>query len=434
MKPRTKLHHQLVKYSSWLTQGVQDKIQSFAISTCNSKYGFSTGKTFWCGVCGDTHSSNEIVKNEVTCKSCNSELHIVETKKRKFFESYYIAYAEEMFEFQVIRLFHVSVNYRKGEHWETSSLECVQQFHNDLDYHIIGRLTHYGNDPLYGPMEIRQPSYYKHLAYNPYPSHYHPASKFLPEFEMKGCQGDLGNICFSDLKKQLNFNCSKTETLLKAGYTSLLKVAVQNTHKIQKYWDSIKICIRKNYKPLDGGIYIDYLDLLEQFNKDIRNPKFICPEDLHREHNFYVDKNRRIREREETERRRVAEIEQLRQNNYSQEEYYKDKSQYFGIHFKKGKLSIKVLETIEEFKEEAEVHKHCVFSNKYYAKKNSLILSARVNNAPIETIELSLTNFAIIQSRGLQNKSTQYHNDIIELINKNIHLIMDINQELQEIA
>lgn len=434
MKPRTKLQHQLVKYSSWLTQGVQDKIQSYAISTCNSKYGFSTGKTFWCGVCGDTHSSKEIVKNEVTCKSCNSELHIVETKKRKFFESYYIAYAEEMFEFQVIRLFHVSVNYRKGEHWETNSLECVQQFHNDHDYHIIGRLTHYGNDPLYGPMEIRQPSYYKHFAYNPYPSHYHPDSKFLPQYEMKGCQGDLGNICFSDLKKQLNFNCSKTETLLKAGYTSLLKVAMQSSYKIQRYWDSIKICIRNSYKPVDGGIYIDYLELLEQFNKDIKNPKFICPEDLHREHNFYVEKNRRIREREEAERRRVAEIEQLRQNNYSQEEYNKDKSQYFGIQFKKGKLSIKVLETIEEFKEEAEVHKHCVFSNKYYAKKNSLILSARVNNTPIETIELSLTNFAIIQSRGLQNKSTVYHNDIIELINKNIHLIMNINQQLQEIA
>ena len=434
MKPRTKLQHQLVKYSSWLTQGVQDKIQSYAISTCNSKYGFSTGKTFWCGVCGDTHSSKEIVKNKVTCKSCNSELHIVETKKRTFFESYYIAYAEEMFEYQVIRLFHVSVNYRKGEHWETSSFECVQQFHNEHDYHIIGRLTHYGNDPLYGPMEIRQPSYYKHFAYNPYPSHYHPESKFLPQYEMKGCHGDLGNICFSDLKKQLNFNCSKTETLLKAGYTSLLKVAVLSSYKIQKYWDSIKICIRNSYKPLDGGIYIDYLELLEQFNKDIRNPKFICPENLHREHNFYVEKNRRIREREEAERRRVAEIEQLRQNNYSQEEYNKDKSQYFGIQFKKGKLSIKVLETIEEFKEEGEVHKHCVFSNKYYAKKNSLILSARVNNTPIETIELSLTNFAIIQSRGLQNKSTEYHNDIIELINKNIHLIMDVNQQLQEIA
>lgn len=425
MKPRTKLQHQLVKYSGWLTQGVQDKIQSFAISTCNSKYGFSTGKTFWCGVCGDTHSSKEIVKKEVTCKSCNSDLHIVETKKRKFFESYYIAYAEEMFEFQVIRLFHVSVKYRKGEHWETNTLECVQQFHTDHDYHIIGRLTHYGNDPLYGPMEIRQPSYYKHFAYNPYPSHYHPESKFLPEYEMKGCHGDLGNICFSDLKKQLNFNCSKTETLLKAGYTSLLKVAVQSSYKIQRYWDSIKICIRNHYKPLDGGIYIDYLELLEQFNKDIRNPKFICPEDLHREHNFYVEKNRRIREREEAERRRVAEIEQLRQNNYSQEDYERDKSMYFGIHLKRGNISIRVLESIDEFKKEAEIHKHCVFTNKYYAKTNSLILSASVDNVPTETIELYLNNLRIAQSRGLNNTASQFNPQIRKLINDNLHLFIE---------
>jgi len=423
MKPRTKLHHKLIEYSNWLTPGIDKKIKQYALTDCNTKFGFSTGKTFWCGVCGDTHLAKEIENNQSLCTTCKSELHIIDTKKRTFTESYYIAFAEDMFEFQVIRYFHISVDYRKGEQWKTEVIECIQQFHTDHEYHIIGRLTHYGADPLFGPMEIRQPSYYKQFAYNPYPSAYHPDSEFLPQYSKKGCSGDIGNINFDKLKRQLNFDYSNTETLLKNKYTSLLKVAISDNYKISKYWKSIKICFRNNYKPIDGSIYIDYLELLEMFGKDIHNPKFICPTDLNKEHNILVAKKRAIREHEEAERRRLQEIENLRKKNYSQKEYKKEKAAFFGLQFKKGKVVIKFLENLREFKKEAETHEHCVYENKYFAKLDSLIFSAYVDGKPTETIEFSLKNMSVIQSRGFKNKASSFNKEIISLINKNIPTI-----------
>ncbi|RRJ91549.1 hypothetical protein EG240_05960 [Paenimyroides tangerinum] len=427
MKPRTKLQHQLVQYSSWLTPGVDKKILNYALSDCNTKLGFSTSKTYWCGVCGNSHSAKDIVKNETICPSCNSELHILETKKRKFHESYYIAFAEDMFEYQVIRYFHIDVNYRKGEHWKTNVLECIQQYHTDNDFHLISRLTHYGDTPIYGPMEVRNPGYYKQYAYNPYPSAYHPESVFLEQYSKKGCQGDFGNIRFDGLKRQLNFNCPKTETLLKAKQTQLLKVAISDSYKVSKYWNTVKICLRNNYNPIDGGIYFDYIELLEYFQKDIRNSKFVCPKDLHKAHNKLVAKKRKLD-------KKLAIAEQKRKMNFDQKQYEIEKGKFFGLKFKKGNLTIKVLETIQEFIEESEKHNHCVYTNKYYAKQGSLILSARVNNVLKETVEISLKEMIVTQSRGYGNKASNHHKEIVELVNENLHLIQERILSLSQTA
>jgi hypothetical protein len=56
-------------------------------------------------------------------------------------------------------------------------------------------------------------------------------------------------------------------------------------------------------------------------------------------------------------------------------------------------------------------------------KPDSLILSARIEDKPIETIELSLSKWQVLQSRGTCNKNTEYHERIIELVEKNISLI-----------
>ena len=66
---------------------------------------------------------------------------------------------------------------------------------------------------------------------------------------------------------------------------------------------------------------------------------------------------------------------------------------------------------------------HCVFENEYYKKKDSLILSARVNGERMETVEVSLKTFQVIQSRAVCNHTSAYHNRIIELVNRNMGLI-----------
>ena len=50
-----------------------------------------------------------------------------------------------------------------------------------------------------------------------------------------------------------------------------------------------------------------------------------------------------------------------------------------------------------------------------------LILSFRDSEGErVETVEIDLKTFSIIQSRGVCNKSTKHHNEIIDLVNANM--------------
>ncbi|WP_410492860.1 PcfJ domain-containing protein [Dysgonomonas sp. GY75] len=48
-----------------------------------------------------------------------------------------------------------------------------------------------------------------------------------------------------------------------------------------------------------------------------------------------------------------------------------------------------------------------------------------MNEQRLETIELSLTELKVLQSRGISNKITKYHQQIIKLVENNIPLIQE---------
>ncbi len=106
-----------------------------------------------------------------------------------------------------------------------------------------------------------------------------------------------------------------------------------------------------------------------------------------------------------------------------EKEYRKLKGCFFGIAFTDGTLNIHVLESVAEFAEEGTAMHHCVWASKYYLKKDSLILSATIDGKRIETIEVSLKTFEVVQSRGVCNGNTEYHDRIIRLVNDNVSLI-----------
>ena len=76
-----------------------------------------------------------------------------------------------------------------------------------------------------------------------------------------------------------------------------------------------------------------------------------------------------------------------------------------------------------EFAEEGTAMHHCVWSNKYFLKENSLILSATIDGVRIETIEVSLKTFKVVQSLGVCNSNTEYHDRIVALVDSNMNLI-----------
>jgi uncharacterized protein (UPF0335 family) len=129
-----------------------------------------------------------------------------------------------------------------------------------------------------------------------------------------------------------------------------------------------------------------------------------------------VQKKRDWQERERREEARKKAME-------SESVFKEAKGRFFGVQFTDGLINVRVLESVEEIRQEGDSLHHCVFASEYHLKPDSLILSARIENKPVETVELSLSKMQIVQSRGLFNKNTEYHDRIIELVEKNIPLI-----------
>lgn len=135
-------------------------------------------------------------------------------------------------------------------------------------------------------------------------------------------------------------------------------------------------------------------------------------------------------------RHKKAEIERLA-SQFKEAEAYEPifkatREQFFDMVITDGEIEIKVIPSAKGIKEEGEAMHHCVGG--YYNKPDSLILSAKVNGNRVETIEVNLKDYKLIQSRGLQNDPTKYHERIVDLVNSNLDTIrvLDVNHKREE--
>jgi hypothetical protein len=299
--------------------------------------------------------------------------------------------------------------------------EKVQYFHSEVVQRWIAPSGKYATVAKLRPMtyfadtwnfqsrmEIRP----ERPLYNVIPTCIYPRQKLIPELKRSGYKGECYKLTPFDLFHALLTN-SKAETLLKAGETKVLKFFVNNGFRhVNNYWASIKICLRNAYHIEDVSIWRDYIDLLQFFGKDLHNAKYVCPADLTAEHDKYVEKKREWQERECREQARKKALE-------DEARFREMKSRFFGVEFTDGLIQVRMLESVEEIMQEGDTMHHCVFANNYHLKPDSLILSACVNGQKMETVEFSLSRMQVIQSRGVCNKNTEYHDRIIELVKKN---------------
>ena len=207
--------------------------------------------------------------------------------------------------------------------------------------------------------------------------------------------------------------------------------------ELSRYWPQVRIARKNRYKIENLTEWRDYIDLLGYHHKDTHNPKFICPANLHDAHQAELteaERQERIRQerfrREANERARQAALEAMKTRKQQNEEFIKRRAKYFGICIPFGNgNNIVVLKNIDEFEKEGKTLNHCVFRCGYYLRTNSLILSARDEYGnPIETIEVDLTTFKILQCYGNHDKFTPLHKTIVSTMNKNMGLIKELRK------
>ncbi len=250
------------------------------------------------------------------------------------------------------------------------------------------------------------------------PCKIYPKKKVLPAIKRNGFKGNYYGISPINLFSLL-LSDSKAETLLKSNQVAMLKFYFNryaNTGGAERLWGSIRICIRNGYIITNPSIWRDYIDLLAYFNKDLLSSHYVCPVDLKGAHDKLVRKKAEIEKRRNLQDMRKYITE-------AQIDYEKTKGIFFGVVFSDGDLSVRVMSSVEEFKEEGALLRHCLFSNEYFKKPDSLILSARVGDLPVETVEVSLSKLKIVQARGAGNAATAYNEAIRNLVNNNLHVI-----------
>lgn len=420
MKPRTKLQIRVYNLSKQIPK-LSKQQELWAQADCLEHRGFASKRYVLCMDCGKKFSPELVKWKRAVCPHCHTSLIIKESRKRTDKQVTYFAIASVVEDFQVIAFYELFANYKAGEKAHYWSHEIMEHWVlPNGQREVIGRchsLSWY-QDSWTGDWSIRDK---KNPKFDVYPYRYHPSSKFKPQYKKIGIDKNLRGLTFIEAIKILP-DYPQAETLLKAKRYELLRAFSDYNykHSIVRFWPSVKICLRNNYRVNDIGLWFDYLDLLEYFGKDLRNAQYVCPDNLKAVHDKLVEKKRERQRRQELERKR-KEVEEA-------QVYYAEKiKNYLGLQFSDGMITVKVLETVKEFMEEGDTLKHCVFTNEYYTREDSLILSARINDTPVETIEVSLSKAKILQSRGLQNEQTAYHNKIVKLVKKNLHHIKKLS-------
>lgn len=351
-----------------------------------------------------------------------------DTRKRTHKGTAYFSVITAHKGFQVIRVTQITSESRKGEVRQLYCQEVVQRWISPdgkvTDMALLRGFTFHYCDcwSYWSDMEIRPHNslYDDVVAW----SEVYPRMSVIPQLKRNGFKGDFYGISPVRLFKALLAD-PRMETLMKAREIEEMKYFLSNPCNADEFWASYLIAKRHRYHINNIGMWCDYLRMLKNLGKDLRNPKNICPEDFIEAHDRLsrMIEDRRRREREEAERRRTE--ERLLREKENEEQFKAQKSKFFGLVISDNEISVKVLESIEEYCQEGNTQHICVFSSSYYLKKNTLVLSARIGDTIIETVEVDLQTLKVVQCHGKYNKDTEYHKRIIDLVNSNARLIKE---------
>lgn len=420
MRPRTLREKHIVELNGRLRPLTTPQM-NWALNSTINHYGYRLKS----GMCTCMKCGHEWLENRngmCLCPECGTRIEIKDTKERVIRDKSYFNVITTIEGYQVVRMFLMMVEMRKGMKAKPAFLEIGSYWidckGNTTVVGLQRTLRHYIDSFTFGsPLEIRRDN----EAFQRISDEWvYPRIKVTDTIKRNGFKGSCHHIHPVTLFQELLTN-PKAETLMKSNEIELLRyLCYRPTYKadIETYWNTIKIANRSGYKVNNSQMWIDYIKMLERCGRDIQSPKYICPADLKEAHDRYVVKVRRIEEKNKRD-------EDIRKAKEREASFKDQKEKYFGIRINDGEIEVKVLESVEEYRQEAESQHICLFSAAYDQREDSLILSARIDGRIIETIEVDLRTLRVVQSRGVCNKNTDYHDRIINLINANAHLIKE---------
>ena len=419
MKPRNKKQERILALSGQLRPLSNAQMQWALNYTINHfAYRLKNGKAV-CLKCGHEWNANEGV---CRCPHCGISLEVKTTKERVRKDKSYFNIITAKGGYQVIRMFLMSVELRKGMVAEPSFQEIGQYWLDENgNATVVGLKRTIGwyvdSFDYCSKLELRRDNdAFLFIA----DQWVYPRIKVTDTIKRNGFDGHTYDINPLTLFKELLTN-PKAETLMKSGDVEMLRYLCHspfNADEIDFYWKSIKVAKRAGFEFEDAQMWMDYIKMLERMGKDLHSPVLVAPQDLQTAHDLYSAK---------VERQRIkAQREEDRKKAEADEAKFEElKGRYIGLVMTDGEIVIHTLNSVAEYYDEGSRQHICVGSAGYYLKENSLVFTAKIKGQTIATIEISLSDYSIIQCRAFANKVCKYQDRIAKIISDNTKMIAE---------
>lgn len=391
----------------------------------------------WCTHCAETFYKSELLHGD-TCPHCGAKLHAECCNKRVFRNFGYSAVLDTMGDWQIVRYVCTKPETRQGEYdtensrWEKGKAEFFQfefmrKWYDTATGLVVTERTATGlcanflNQPysMWSDLWVAKSETYWTSEW--FRCFVCPHGTIHASLRQRGFNfGRIKRLLSISETMQIVREIPYAETLLKAGEYKLLNAMTDNKDKVLKWKDSIRIALKHGFRFNKVKIrdYVDYLSDLEYIGRDTHSPVYVAPKNLQKAKEAIrplVERRLEAKRKEEERKKALA----------NKERFEKHIAPFRDLCIIGFGLEIRPLLSFDEFKEEGKKMHHCVAG--YYYHNDCLILSARMDGERVETIEISLKDWKIVQSRGLQNKTTPQHDNIISLMNKNMGKIRKLS-------
>lgn len=446
MKPKNDLEHKMLALAGKLPP-VTDKQSQYAYDNCFEPLAVydMRKREVRCLCCGGTmvfprpYIEACIDVKEYDCPYCDRSMPLKDARACEYIDRKFFTVMTTFRGYQVARTFDVSRANNRHEHFARYSIDEVYQnwLLDDGTEIITGRQlhrsVHYLSWDFHKPMDIRHHnasctgSYAFDDVYDICDHLLYPDIRVTPLIRRNGFTKKLidyaSRISMIEAMRWL-LTVPVAEMLVKIGQFELFLDMVRRERKSLPYIHAVRIAHRHGYFVEDAQMWLDMLSMADRLGLDTHNPQYVCPDDLKAAHDRILKRyTARLRKLDAEKRRKQA----LEWEN----KYRAQKAPYLGISFSNDNLIISVLQSVADIRDEGKAMHHCVFEAEYFKDPDSLILSARDKEGNrIETIELSLKTFQVLQSRGVCNKLTEHHDEIIALVNQNINLFKQIKSKV----
>lgn len=433
MKPKNKEQERIVKWTNAF-DGPTPKQAAYAMRHCFEDEILESRGRCLCTACKHTWHIKDTSENNLKCPHCGKTLRVTHHKQKAKWYAYFTVLTTKA-NMQVVMWYLVRRTISKSEddfEFAHVGSEWIREDGKRYSVELPRFTMCWRKDQwIYGSeMELRKSSMFaRYLA-----SSATCCVRVLPKLKRNGWKR-TAQFAGSETEVMRNLLGNKEfESWFKIGHYGVCWDWLRRESNHYHYWSTraqmqpneltlIKLANRKHIvfdtknKWLD---YLDYLKDLEYMQQDTHNPQILFPQDFQAAHQQMAERANRKRQREGEIRQRVQNIEfmkrQAERDKEKQAWIAKYAQNFGGMLLANGDFTIMPLISMADFQAEAAHMHHCIAT--YYGKVNTLLLSIEHEGKKCETAEINLLGMGkIIQCRGVNNQSSDYHDEIVKILN-----------------